>query len=372
MFEHRLPEGPPWVRFTVMRMRLPCLALVFVSLASMAADVATDGHYFDETGMRHLVLTKAGFDSTRVTIRFATDPGSTAQWMGVGERKDKQIIFAQEVEEGADRGAFYIANVSDSKVDVILKPGQKKAVDGGIVGTYRHASEQKLQQLAKKEAQAANTRLQTSLKNAAKKWSAADRPALSLWKEQWPVMRDRLLDISLSPSKKGPPGKPAAAVAPLTPAAPAPANPADKPASYWFKLAEVTARGYGFVDAVPDPKTGTGWEAEYDDFAGGHVSITLMRDGGLHVMLSMSRAEDTQTGTIDALVKASDVTKDKTGNLSADFTFLDPEVTDPAQRAKIHLTRIGHCLQVEAKQTQHYSIRGWFDGIYRGSPPPKE
>lgn len=354
-----------------MRAHFLCLALAFVCHASLAAEAVTDGHYFDETGMRHLVLTKAGFDSSRIAIRFASDPGSVSQWMGVGERKDKQITFAQEVEEGADRGAFYIANVSDSKVEITLKPGQKKVVDAGIVGTYRHASEQKLQQVAKKEAQAAVTRLQTSIKNAAKKWSSADRPALLLWKEQWPALRDRWMEISLNPSKKGPPGKPPVATSTITPAT-TPANPADKPAAYWFKLAEATMHGYSFVDTVPDPKTGTGWEAEYDDFAGGHVSITQMRDGGLHVTLSMSRAEDTQTGTIDTLVKAADVTKDKAGNLSADFVVADPEVTDLSQRAKIHLTRIGHCLHVEAQQTQHYSMRGWFEGIYRGSPPPKE
>ncbi len=351
-----------------MRATLSCLALALVSLASLAADAVSDGHYYDETGMRHLVLTKAGSDSTRLTFRFATDPGSNSLWAGLGERKDKQVIFAQEVEEGTDRGAFYIANVSDSKVEITLKPGQK-APAAGILGTYRRTSDQKLQLVAKKEAQLAASRLQTSFKGAAKKWNSADRPALNLWKEQWPTMRDRLLEISLNPSQKGAPAKPAAV--PPTTTTP-PAVPTDRPAAYWFKLAEVTMRGYSFLDTVPDPKTGTGWEAEYDDFAGGHVSITLMRDGGLHVTLSMSRAEDTQTGTIDALVKASEVVKDKAGNLSADFVVADPEVTDPAQRAKIHLTRIGHCLRVEAQQTQHYSVRGWFDGIYRGSPPPKE
>ncbi|MDB6118158.1 MAG: hypothetical protein JWO08_1939 [Verrucomicrobiaceae bacterium] len=357
-----------------MRATLSCLAFALVSLASLAADAVSDGHYYDETGVRHLVLTKAGSDSTRLTFRFASDPGSNSLWVGVGERKDKQVIFAQEVEEGTDRGAFYIATVGDSKVEITLKPGQK-APAAGILGTYRRTSEQKLQLVAKKEAQLASSRLQTSFKGAAKKWSSADRPALNLWKEQWPTMRDRLLDISLNPSKKGASAKPAA-TAPTTTTPPAaatpPATPADRPAAYWFKLAEVTMRGYSFLDTVPDPKTGPGWEAEYDDFAGGHVSITLLRDGGLHVTLSMSRADDTQTGTIDAMVKPSDVTKDKTGNLSADFVVADPEVTDPAQRAKIHLSRIGHCLRVEAQQIQHYSVRGWFDGIYRGSPPPKE
>ncbi|MDB6140029.1 MAG: hypothetical protein JWO94_3101 [Verrucomicrobiaceae bacterium] len=360
-----------------MHAQLLCLAAAFISLASLAADAVPDPHYFDETGMRHLVLTKAGADATRVTIRFATDPGSASLWTGIGQRKDKQLVFAQEVEDGADRGTFYIANISDSKVDIIVKPGQKKGLDASLAGTYHHASEQKLQQLAKKEAQAASTRLQTAFKNASKKWSAADRPALSLWKDQWPGLRDRWMEISLTPPKMNGPAKPAATAPPPPPPPPllspgTASNPADKPAAYWFKLAEVTAHGYAFVETAADPKTGTDWEAEYDDFAGGHVSITKMRDGGLHVTLSISRVGDTQAGTMDALVKAGDVSKDKSGNLSADFVVADPEVTDTAQRARIHLTRMGRYLQVEAQQTQHYSLRGWFEGIYRGSPPPKE
>ena len=351
-----------------MRAQLLCLAVTLVSLAAVAADAIQEGHYVDETGMRYLSLTSAGSGSNRIVVRFASEPGSTSAWAGLGQYKDQKLIFAQEVEEGGDRGTFYIASVSESKVDIAIKPGQKKPQDAGIVGSYHRASEQKLLQLAKKESQAAGLRLQTAMHNT-KKWSSADRPALTVWKDQWPVMRDRWMDISMSPSKKNTPGKvPAAATPPPAPAA----NPGDKPAAYWLKLAEVANHGFAFVEAVPDPKTGTGWEGEYDDFAGGHVSITQMRDGGLHVTMTISRAGDTQSGTIDALVKADDVSKDKAGNLSAEFVVADPEVTDTTKRAKLHLTRLGRYLQVDAQQTQHYSLRGWFDGIYRGSPPSKE
>ncbi len=344
-----------------MRTAFVCLALVSACSFLLAADAVQEGHFFDEAANRHLTLEKAGSGSSRIVIRFANDPGSNATWTGIGQRSDRQLIFAQEVEDNQDRGAFYIANISESKVEITLKPGQKKAQDAGIVGVYRHTSEQKLQQVAKKEAQLANTRLLTTLKNAAKKWSSADRPALSLWKDQWPGLRDRWMDLSYKAPAKDPKARDAA-----------PANPAEKPAEYWFKLAEATMHGYSFVDTLPDPKTGTGWEAEYDDFAGGHVSLTQMRDGGLHATLSISRANDTQTGTIDTLVKAADVSKDKSGSLAAHFTVIDPEVKDPAEQAKVHLTKIGHYLKVEVENPKHYTVRGWFDGIYRGSPPPKE
>lgn len=344
-----------------MRTAFLCLALVGACCSLLAADAVQEGRYFDETASRHLTLEKAGSGASRIIIRFAADPGSEARWTGIGQRDDKQLVFALEVEDNQDRGAFYIANISESKVDITLKPGQKKAQDAGIVGTYRHTSGQKLQQVAKKEAQLANTRLLTALKNGVKKWSSSDRPALSLWKDQWPGLRDRWMDISYKAPAKDPKAKDAT-----------PANPAEKPAEYWFKLAEATMHGYSFVETLPDPKTGTGWEAEYDDFAGGHVSITQMRDGGLHVTLSISRAGDTQTGTIDTLVKAADVSKDKTGSLAANFTVTDPEVKDAAEQAKVHLTKIGHYLKVEVENPKHYTVRGWFDGIYRGSPPPKE
>ena len=344
-----------------MRTLLLLLTASAIRCALGAAEPTQDGQYYDEAHLRYLKLESAGSGSTRVVIRFANDPGSNSKWMGLGQRTDKGLNFAQEVEEGQDRGTFYLANISESKVEVVVKPGQKKAQDAGIVGTYRRVSESKLQQLAKKEVQLGNARLVTALKNATKKWASAERPALNIWKDQWPSMRDRWMDIAFKAPKPDPSAK--------SPAV----NPnSDKPAEYWFKLAEATMLGYGFVEGMPQPKTGTDWQGEYDDFAGGHASISSMRDGGLHVTLTFSRAQDAQTGTIDALVKAADVGKDKSGCLNANFTVIDPEVKDPAEQAKVHLTKHGRYLQVGVDNAQHYTKRGWFDGIYRGSPPPTE
>ncbi len=353
----------------MMRAQFLCLATVLVSLSTRAADPFEGGHYFDETNMRHLTLEKAGFGSTRVLMRSAAAPGSAGVWAGLGQRKDKQLPFAQEVEEGGDRGTFYLANVSESKVEIIIKPGQTKPVDAGLVGTYHRVSDAKLLQLAKKESQAATTHLVAALQAAAKSWKVKDRPALAVWKEQWPAMRQRWMDMSLAPAKpakKGAPATPAPA-APTAPAAPV----TDKSAEYWFKLAEDTALGCAFLETLPDVKVGTDWKGEYDDFSGGHASISVMKDGGLHVTLSFSRAGDAQTGNMDAMAKPEQVKEGKSGELTADLTYTDPEAKD-APPATIHLVKLGHYLQVETKGAERYAARGWFDGIYRGTPPAAE
>ena len=342
--------------------------MVFVCLCSLvpvarAAEPVMEGRYFDEPHQRYLTLEKAGSGSTRVIIRFAGDPGSTGKWVGLGQKVDKGLSFAQEVDQGEDRGTFYLANVTEAKIDVALKPGQTKAQDAGIVGSYRRVGDQKLQQLAKKEVQLANTRLVAALKNAAKKWASADKPALNLWRDEFPKLRDQWMELAYKEPKPAPGAKPLLTTS---------SNPADKPAEYWYKLAQATMLGYSFVETVPAPKTGTGWEGEYDDFGGGHASISTMRDGGLHVTLTFSRADDAQTGNIDTLVKADDLGKDKAGNLTANYTAIDPEAKDPANQAKVHLTKLGHYLQVKVENPKHFAARGWFDGLYRGSPPSVE
>ena len=343
-----------------MRAQLLCLATVLVSFASWGADAFEGSRYFDETTMRHLTLEKTGFGTTRVIMRSAAAPGASGLWAGMGQRKDKQLVFAQEVGEGENRGTFYVANVSESKLEVTLKPGQQKAPDAGLVGIYHRVSDSKLQQLAKKESQAATARLAASLQAASKSWKARDRPALAIWKEQWPATRQRWIAMTAAPAKTP-------KTATLT-AAPA-AAPADKSAADWFKLAEVTYLGYVFVETLPDAKVGTGWNGEYDDFAGGHASLSLQKDGRLRVNLSFSRAGDAQTGNLDGIATPEQLSEGKNGELIADFTCADPEVKDAAQQAKIHLVRLGHYLQIETKQAQRYAAHSWFDGIYRGAPP---
>ncbi|MDZ4287412.1 MAG: hypothetical protein U0984_05615 [Prosthecobacter sp.] len=350
----------------------PFVAAMMLVAASGGAEVAPvqETNYYDETGMRHLRLKQAGFGSTEVEVRFAADPGGAGRWLGIGQRKDKDLIFARVAGEGEDRGTYFIASVSESKVEIRYKPDQKEPQDPGILGTYRRATEGKRQQLAKKEFQAANDRLVTALKTGAKTRSGKERAAISQWKDQWPMMRQRWMDISyaVTPKPAAKDAKPAPSQPPGTAAAPA---EAEKGADYWFKLAEATAKGYYFVETMPDPKTGTDWDGEYDDFSGGHVSLRRTKDGRLRMSLSFSRAEDTQTGALEVTAPAEKLTKSKEGDLMADFTYTGMNEETKGPTAQIHLKKLGRYLEVKTDGAEKYAARGWFDGIYRGGPVPE-
>ncbi len=341
-------------------MRMLLLFLTSLVLCS-ALSAQESVHYYDEATMRYITLKKAEFGNTEITFRFASDPGSAGTWVGNGLRKDKVLQFSRIVGEGEDRGTFFIADISESKVKISFKPGQREPMDAGINGEYRHASDTKYLQLAKKEFQAANDRLMDNLKTATKMWQAGDRPALSLWKEQWPALRQRWMDASL--------GK--APVAAETKGK-SPTDTADKPAEYWLYLAQVTSQGYYFINTMPDPKTGLGWDGEYDDLGGGHASLRLSKDGKLRLSLSSQRINAPEAGTLDTTAPPDKIVTAKNGDLTAEFTVTDPEVTDPTKLAHIRLKKIGRYLQVTTEQAQRSAGRGWFDGIYRGAPAPAE
>ena len=351
------------VNWSVMKTALPRLIGFnwLLSWGLLQAAAPTVLRFYDETTMRHLSLTSEGFGSTTVIVRSASEPGNAGTWLGNGDRKDKTLMFSRIVGEGEDRGTVFVAEISESKVKIDYKPGQREPMDAGINGEYRRASEAKFLQLAKKEFQAANDRLVENLKLATKSWQASDRPALMLWKEQWPALRERWMNAAI--------GKPPITADPKAKSA-APA-PTDKPAEYWIYLAQATAQAFYFVSAMPDPKTGLGWDGEYDDLGGGHVSLRLSKDGKLRASLSSQRINEVEAGTLDATALPDKVITGKNGELSAEFTIVDPEITDPAKLPRIRLKKIGRYLQVETEQAQTSAGRGWFDGIYRGSPVPE-
>jgi hypothetical protein len=368
--------------------RLGLAVLTLAAAALRAAEPAADTYYYDEATMRYLHLKPTGLGSSQVEVRFATDPGASGLWVGMGEQKDKDLIFARVVGEGEDRGTYFIADVSESKVVIRYKPGQLKTEDAGILGIYRRTTDGKRMQLARKEFQSATDRLVASLKNATKAWEAKDRPALALWKDQWPAMRQRWMDVNFSqptPATDAAAKGAAAKSAVGKPTAAAPAG--DKLPEYWIKMAEATSRGYYFVEAMPDPKTGLDWDGEYDDFAGGHASLRLQKDGKLRLSLSFTRAPgETATGTMEVVALPEKVTKSKDGYPMASFTYsfagVDPEADAEtiakakakadANPASVRLTKIGRYLRVETENAGRYAGRGWFDGIYRGAPVPAD
>jgi hypothetical protein len=337
------------------------LFAAFAASSCLLAQVSDKATYFDETTMRHLKLEKADFGNTKVTVRPASDPGAMGTWVGNGVRKDKLLPFARIAGEGEDRGTFFMAEISESKVEIGYKEGQKEPQDAGINGVYKRASEAKLLQLAKKEFQAANDRLVTALKNATKTWATTDRAALSLWKDQWPDLRQKWLVVTMPPA-------PSEA---KTDTRFPPAKPADPTAEHWFKMAQATARGYYFIEGMPDPKTGLGWDGEYDDLGGGHASLRVGRDGKLRVSLSSAREEGQEASTIDATAQPEQIKTGKGGELTAEFTFNDAEATVKNKPARFKLTKLGRYLRIESEDAKPYVGNGWFDGIYRGAPVPQ-
>lgn len=316
--------------------------------------------YFDETTMRYLTLEKSDFGSTDIQVRFAGDPGSMALWVGNGVKKDKTLHFARSAGEGEDRGAAFVAEIAESKVEIRFKEGQKAPQDAGINGVYKRISETKQAQLAKKEFQAANERLSTALKAAGKSWQAADRWALNLWKEQWPLLRERWTSLAPSASLSS------------APAEKLPTKPQEPGTEMWLKLAQATARGYIFIETLPDPKTPTGWDGEYDDMGGGHASLRLGRDGKLRVSLSSQRLSAGEPSTIDGVIPPQKLSSGKNGELTAVLEFQDADSVVPKKPLRITLTKAGHYLQIETEDAQPHVGLNWLDGVYRGSPVPQE
>ena len=135
--------------------QIPALALFFCAACVGGAEPPKLAHYFDEESMRYLTLRQTSATGVEVVMRWASEPGSTGMWTGQGTRKDNVTTFAAVVEEGQDRGAYFIAKGGESKMEILFKPGQKMPQDPGILGIYRRVSDEKRLHLARKEAHAA-------------------------------------------------------------------------------------------------------------------------------------------------------------------------------------------------------------------------
>lgn len=352
-------------------MRAFFLSLMGLTWLAATAPAAETTEYYDDELKRYLTLAKGDFGSTLVRVRFASDPGSANVWTGQGQIKDKELSFARQVGEGESPGTFFIAQVSESKVQISYKPQQKNPQDAGINGSYRRVNEGKGLQLAKAEYQSANERLQAALKNATKTWDRKDRPALDLWKSTWPALLMRAVALRTQP-----PGSAAPAPATGSPASNTSTNAAATPpktAKDWLTAAQVTAQGYYFIETLPDAKTGLEWDGEYDDLGGGHVSLRLGKDGKLRASFSSTRIEGEEGSTLEGTALPEQIRTNHKGDLTAQFTLnADPEATNRQPPVQIRITKLGRYLLVETTNAQKAAGRGWFDGIYRGAPVPAE
>jgi hypothetical protein len=318
-----------------------CL-LAAASLAQAAETPSAEGSYFDESTRRHLSVTRGEFGSLRVTVRFAGDPGSEARWEGQGRLLEKLLVFAPLVGEDQTPGVHFAARLSETKLEVGFKPGQREPQDMGINGSYRRVSEAKLLQLARKEADAAADRLAAAWKNSAKQRPAKERAAFADWKQQWPEMQARWLAL----------------------AAP------DKPANQAFARAHALARAHAFVESLPDPAAGEGWEGEYDDFGGGHASLRVGRDGSLRLNMNCYRLNENAAGELSAVAAPEAQGKTADGSLTAELV-VNRQADAPAHLpVRIRLVKAGRYLRVETEPAPQDVSRGWFDGLYRGHPAP--
>jgi hypothetical protein len=328
-----------------------------------AAEPSPTVHYFDEVGFRHLSLKPVSGNHLEVSVRWAADPGSMSSWTGQGDRRENQIVFAAVVEEGQDRGAFFIAKGGESKMEVSFRPGQKMPPDPGILGVYRHVSDEKLTQLMKKEFQAAEDRLAATLKASRSTWPGSDKAVAGDWKSRWPVLRERWMKIAYQAPE---PAKPKPG--PLMPAPAKDAALPEKDANYWLKLAQATALGYSFMQQPPDMKSDGGWDGEYDDGFGGHASLRRSKDGKLRVTLSCTRGGELQGADLSGTIPAEAV-KETKGEATAESVFTEQEGT---KQTNVSLRRKGGFLWLEVQSKQPQNTAAWLDGIYRWSPMPVE
>ncbi|MDI1312649.1 hypothetical protein [Prosthecobacter sp.] len=178
---------------------IPVVALFLFATCVWGAEPPKLTYFYDEEGMRYLTLRQTSATGVEVITRWASEPGSTGVWTGQGIRKDNAVSFAAVVDEGQDRGSYFIARGGESKMEILFKPGQKMPQDPGILGIYRRVSDEKRLQLARKEYQAADERLTMALKEAAHAWTGADKTVPADWKARWPALLGRWMKIAYQP-----------------------------------------------------------------------------------------------------------------------------------------------------------------------------
>ena len=348
-------------------LRTSVLAFFLLAACGRAAEPLTTTYFYDEESMRYLTLRQTSATGVEVIMRWASEPGSTGMWTGQGNRKDNLLTFAALVDEGQDRGSYFIAKGGESKMEILFKPGQKMPQDPGILGIYRRVSDEKRLQLARKESQAADERLGVTLKEAAHSASGADKTMPADWKARWPALLGRWMRIAYQPTEpvKAKPAPPSVAGAGKDTPTP------EKDVEYWLKRAQATAAAYGFMQQQP-VLTISSWDGEYDDGFGGHVSIRRAKDGKLRVNLNCTRVNENQGADLAGQIPPEAVTS-KNDETTAAAVFIEADVPEAAKEVSIMLKRKGSFLWVETKRkaTPPGSL-SWFDGIYRWSEVPKE
>lgn len=332
-----------------------------ISLVKVEAVLPPPAYFYDEAS-RYLTLTYLDFNKVRIEVRNVGAPGESSKWNADGEKKDKEILFSRTPGEGEARGTFYIATGGESHLSIKLKPKQDKEIrDEGLVGKYVHLTDAKRLQLAKKEAEAADKRLQELLKTLPKKWPSADKTAALEIKLRWPSLKERLVGLAPATTKAEPAAKP------LIGSSQKPEDVAEKQPEHWLTLAGVIGAEIGFASGAPDPKVQDGWVGDFTDGFGGSINVQQVKDGTLRVTLVSTRNGDESTAQINGNAVIKPGTEP-----SALFTDNNPEIKEASDHARAKLRLVGHYLIMDTEKTARYTARGWFEGVYRKQPPATE
>jgi hypothetical protein len=345
--------------------------LLFAALGAlfrgMGAAPTPPLHFYDEARFRHLTLTQAEFGRFKVDIRFVGGPGECSKWEGSGTKKEKEFVFSRNVGEEENRGTVYIGTGGESRFLVKLKPKQEKALqDEGIVGEYRHVTEEKRFQLAKKELEAADKRLMELFKTMGKTLKGDDKPIAAEFKQRWPALRDRIMSLAYkAPAPAATTTKPPLGASPRTDDASADKNP-----DRLWAMVEADSAEIGFVSGQIDPKVKETFDGDYNDGFGGSLSIYQnAQSGDVRFTLNCNRGADAQTGELTGAIPAKPIRKDAPTDGWLDYTHKDEAVPDASKQIHIRLKRVGHYVIVESERN---ASKAWFDGIYRKQPPAVE
>jgi len=279
--------------------------------------------------------------------------------LGRGWRpQGKELLVSQITGVDTPRETFFVVKSRESKLEIAYAPGEREPQDAGINGIYSRISEDKVLSMAKKEFKAADDHLDEVLKTFPKTWPGGDRRAVGQWKDRWPGSRENWVKLVFEPASVPGPDRKAL----------------EGKADYWIALMEATALAQGFIAGSTFEKAAEpGWNGEYDDGFGGHVSLRRGADGSLFVSLTYYRGNglEPETGELTGRIPAASLTQE--GDVfTANYTHTPPELPAGTVPAKIKLRKAGHFLTVETQDAGRYVERGWFDGVYRWGPVPVE
>lgn len=326
---------------------LPASLLLVVTMAFGGVT-----HYYDEAGQRHLSTTEDGTGFVVLSFRWGYDPGALPGWMGDGGYRRGALVFAAPApDENSERGPFFKAVSSESKLVIDFLQDKPDQPDPGIRGEYRKLSGEKRLQLAKKEFQAAEERLALAWQGTIRDGRHDDKALVSDWKTKWPVLRQRWMSLSYKP-----PG-----IAP------------EQDADFWIRLAQATMFGYSFNSQRVDVKNTGGWAGDYDDGFGGRITIRERKEGALRVTLNCTRGLDgNELNGTDVAGDVPGSALKKKGELRSTEAVFDLQGDENNRKQlRVKLERRGGGLWVETTYLQPTERRGWLDGLYRWMPPPE-